>query len=832
MSRVFLSHSSADKDYVEYIAGRFGKDIAIYDAFSFESGMQCFSEILSNLNITDLFVIFLSDNALNSDWVKKELNISYEAFQEGKLKQIFPIIIDPSITYADKRIPEWMRIGSGSYNLRFISSPKVAYRKIKNQLNGINEYEQSKRIPYIGNAGLLDNFKSEYYKSPNVFKCIVACGIDGVGRETFIKECLKIPQTFSAYYEPIIIYLDYNESIENLIFKLIDIGYSVDGIEDISEINNLTLDKKINYLTSQLQQMQSMREFVIFRDANVLIQNNEVAWWFNKALKEIRNELTVGIVTNFNVKKNKFSEIFIEKVNELNYADKLTLLATVAAANKIVLSRDDIKFFEKILTGHPMQIIYCIKMIEEIGLIEVKNKSSILADFASDSIIKLLNRFIQLMNYAEDKQDKLLSYIAFLANYPSVPVSVILEINSLDQEFEEFYHKLLSFCICRKTGVNNDLLSISPSMRDYIERSGKNLPKVITEHLNNEFLNFKEYLKTNNLDEYCYSQIEHNLKELVIKDDYKRDYKYLYPSIILKAIVQLYNNQNYPKIINICKSCIEFTLYWDKAICNSFYFYYGLTLAHMKDNLVFEIVKTELRSEFVLEKVQADFILGFYYKLIAQYDKSLDKFNKCLEEQSRYDRARRELVEVYVNIEDYDLALMYAEDNYLRHQDNIFNICQYFKCLVRAKSKNIDKLKELLEKASEADKYLTSSKQFYPEIKSLYYRIVEKNYDRALQILEEHEHYFDNKIYYLKNVFDIYEDKKDLKAMKSIFAKICILVEDQRYFLPLLVRRECVINYLEYKDFSRINLILQRSRVTDAVKVQIIKHIKSINLKA
>lgn len=78
MNKVFLSHSSSDKEYVEYIADKFGKDIAIYDNYSFEYGLKTFDEILKSLDVTDLFVIFISNAALESEWVKKELAISHD----------------------------------------------------------------------------------------------------------------------------------------------------------------------------------------------------------------------------------------------------------------------------------------------------------------------------------------------------------------------------------------------------------------------------------------------------------------------------------------------------------------------------------------------------------------------------------------------------------------------------------------------------------------------------------------------------------------------------------------------------------------------------------
>ena len=60
----FLSHSSKDKTrYVSLLAEKFG-DRAIYDAYTFEAGMKTIEEIFKNLRRTDLFVLLISDAAL------------------------------------------------------------------------------------------------------------------------------------------------------------------------------------------------------------------------------------------------------------------------------------------------------------------------------------------------------------------------------------------------------------------------------------------------------------------------------------------------------------------------------------------------------------------------------------------------------------------------------------------------------------------------------------------------------------------------------------------------------------------------------------------------
>lgn len=135
MGKIFLSHSSKDKEYVGYIANLLGKDHCTYDEMCFEYGMKNIDEIFKEIDKTSIFVFFISDNSLKSDWVKDELDLAEEKLKDSshKLSQIFPIIIDNTITYADSRIPDYLKKGIGSYNIRPISTPQVAYKKIITQ---------------------------------------------------------------------------------------------------------------------------------------------------------------------------------------------------------------------------------------------------------------------------------------------------------------------------------------------------------------------------------------------------------------------------------------------------------------------------------------------------------------------------------------------------------------------------------------------------------------------------------------------------------------------------------------------------------------------------
>jgi hypothetical protein len=136
MIRAFLSHSSADKNrYVRIVADKLGPAHCVYDEYTFEAGMQPLEEIIKGLDDSQVFVVFLSRQALSSEWVKKELMLAHEKLAARQLQRIFPLIIDSDLTHSDERIPQWMR---EDYNLKYVARPTVAARRISQRLREVS----------------------------------------------------------------------------------------------------------------------------------------------------------------------------------------------------------------------------------------------------------------------------------------------------------------------------------------------------------------------------------------------------------------------------------------------------------------------------------------------------------------------------------------------------------------------------------------------------------------------------------------------------------------------------------------------------------------------
>lgn len=197
MAKAFLSHSSQDKNLVEKIATSLGPNKCHYDRFTFEAGNKTLDEIFSAIDNTDIFVLFISNAALESEWVKKEIRKARKNISEGIVNRIFPIIIDPEITHKDERIPSWIR---KPYNLQALDNQVLILKKIR-QLLRITEFTQHKHLRelaelFAGRNDLMQEFETKFITIDGTTpSCIIAYSyIEGMGRRTFLKNALKKSQ--------------------------------------------------------------------------------------------------------------------------------------------------------------------------------------------------------------------------------------------------------------------------------------------------------------------------------------------------------------------------------------------------------------------------------------------------------------------------------------------------------------------------------------------------------------------------------------------------------------------------------------------------------------
>ena len=264
MTKIFLSHSSANKEQVKKIYSKLvtslGEESVVMDCFNFQEGRNTESEIIYNLDISDLFVIFFSNDALDSHWVHQELRIAESRIAKDRYYQICPIIIADKIKYDDERIPKWLR---NQYNIHMIKSNKKIVDIILERYIEISRQKHNKikdrQDLFVGRNSFLDEIERRIddFSLPKPV-AFFASGLEGVGRRTFLKKSLVKTNLVKPTYPFSELAMERNESIEDFILKLMDLGFFEDDELEIkiSEINELSFVEKKNALIKIISKLQ------------------------------------------------------------------------------------------------------------------------------------------------------------------------------------------------------------------------------------------------------------------------------------------------------------------------------------------------------------------------------------------------------------------------------------------------------------------------------------------------------------------------------------------------------------------------------------------------
>lgn len=833
MNKIFLSHSSKDKGYVGYIAEQLGRDHCVYDSMCFEAGLKNLDEIFREMDNSSIFVVFLSENSLSSSWVQKELSIADQRlnYDNNKLSQILPIIIDPKITHMDQRIPDFLKSGFLSYNLRVISSNKVAYRKIKaQQLKLLYKMQSKKELEcFYGRMQEITNFKKKFDLGDGI-NCVIASGLVGIGRKSYLLQAIKESKIIEQYYIPATISLPSTSSIEDLIIKLSEVGFGSYNIEDLASLS--TMKNKIDILCDILKTIQDYKEQIIIYDEGILIQETgDIIFWFEQALQKIRKEVTILIASKYRVNfyslKNN-TNIFFQELSTLPPDEWNGLMRVYANFLDIEISSEDRKSFHDIIEGYPPQVRYCVELIKETSVEEVKSNKKAIAEHFFYNTSKILEQTIN-PHYKTESY----GLLAFMSFYGIVPTDILLKILNLNNGYKAAFTSLTSSTICRKLGISNEYIEVNPVVRNYIQRNKFELPKDIIAELNNCTNKFNEKITTNSysLNE-DHESILYYLKSNIINGK-EIPTKFMYSTIYLSSAEELYNNKKYTLLISIVEKLKEINVFFkfDMPAQSRLQVLYCRALAR-QTNKKFHTEVEFFKNRLTKNEIEYNFLKGFMFRHSSQFDKALNCYKKVLELKPQHRSAMREIVIVYRGLLDYESAYNYARKNYDYDPENPYHIQPFFEILVRKDKKNrTEHENKYIAIMLEKIKYLHETKKSstYYEIAAQYATYIEDNSNKTLAILEEGLNDFPDSSHLVRTLFDCSEHFNLIDQMNNALKKLQFMCkEDKTINTPYKTREAIYYAHLARQKEFIYGLINNIEGINEDAKKRLQKRIYNI----
>ena len=763
MAKAFLSHSSTDKDLVRKVALQLGNKNCVLDEISFDPGRKTLEQIFSELDSSDIFVLFISNESLESAWVKKEINRAKENLNNDYLERIIPIIIDENITYSDTRIPKWI---AKPYNLKFIENEVIILKKIRQALKEVNfkktKFNQEIEKNFVGRNAEMEKFENDINNIDNWTPTyIIAYNyFEGIGRRTFLKNALRKYKLTDYLDTPTTITIDSKESIENFIYKLNTISKITEVLD--YDFSVLSIESKIEIAVKLLKQFMDYKELVfVIDEGGIVLPNNTIVDWFKSVVNNelFDNNLILCLISKFrpneaHLRREKKSLVY--RIPELSIPESKNLFLRLLKIYQLEnLSREDKEFFIEHLNGIPSQIIYAVNLIE-INPLEAKKNIN--------EIVEYSDRFSStILNHLKDTPNAYQLAI-FLSTNEIFSVDLINKVFGENDDTSAALQKLFDLSLFNFVFGGYEYVKLNPTLSDFINRSKIRIDNEYNDRLNSVT---KELLKED-LDKIIiddYSEFMITLQNM-LENEMKIPKKYFIPSLIIKNVIKEYDKGNYDYVIRICLELLENSNYDQQIIWET---NYRLTLAYARtrNDKFFDYISF-FKNE--INNLDYYFLLGFYHRNKGNKSKALEYYHKALEYYPEHSRTKREIVNLHLSLGQYEDALELAKENYEKRKTNIYHIHSYFISVIRRKkqfsSSEITTLQNLMS-AVESNPDIKSD-DILRCMKGEYAYYVESNLELANDILLEAIQLNDNKNYPKKSLSEIYRKEGLNEALNEM----------------------------------------------------------------
>lgn len=763
MAKVFLSHSSENKTIVREIAKALG-ECCIIDEISFELGEKTLDEIFRTMGQSDIIVFFISDPFLKSPWVKKELT-NAEILSNNRFVKILPIIIDETINYRDERIPEWL---GKPFNLKYVYNVKIIVNKIENALRKINiknnPLNQEIEKLFVGRNNEMARFESEINNIDNwIPTYIIAYNyFEGIGRRTFLRNALVKMNLIDKIHQPTFISIDARESVENFIYKLNSVSQD-DSIWKY-DLSQETIEKKISIAIDLSKQFfEAQEKIFIIDNGGIVLANHTIVDWFTQIVNDpyFENRLIFCVIS-----QNRPNEMFLRnerrslfyRIPELNKTETQSLFFKLLNIHKLqTIPKEDKQLYLKALSGIPSQINYAVQMIKD-NPINAKIYINDIREYSDHFCNLLLERI---------KRDKIAyQLMLLLAKEEIISLTLIYKVFGDTEQTTNALQVLYDLSCCNYLQGDYEYVKLNPTIADFVDR----LRLDLNEEFRRKLKSVTKSLLEEDLDkllEEDYSQFMLTIQQM-LKEKKKIPNKYFIPSLIIKNVIREYEKGHYTYVIELCNELLKNSNY-DSQILWETRYRLSLAYARTQDSRFLESVNV-FRSD---NKLDYNFLMGFYYRHKRDATKALEHFDKVLQMSPDNSRAKREKVNVLLSVGKYVEALDLAKENYEQNKSNIFHIHSYFISIIRRHGLNESEkiiLKGLMDEvkqneAPKADDILRCMKgeyAFYVELNTLL----------AINTLRDAMAMNVNSIYPIKSLIEVYRRSGQAVAAEELQRKL------------------------------------------------------------
>lgn len=253
MIKAFLSHTGSDKDLVGRVQERLTHANSWYDAVDIENGESIPEKINEGLRNATHYILFWSEKASKSPWVKAELNAAFVRMLACECKFMI-------FTLDDTKLPELLQ----PYKYDKIDNSDLdEAAKIISEKALAQEGPKSKLAEFVNRTDELGEIEKAVR---NGYKLIILNGILGIGKSSLADRAIEWLYTNRAKRK---IVIDFN---------------MIPGVAELSlELSRLTKQHLINDNLSLDKQRENIRFFFEhISESNIIMVLKDVKKWLDE----------------------------------------------------------------------------------------------------------------------------------------------------------------------------------------------------------------------------------------------------------------------------------------------------------------------------------------------------------------------------------------------------------------------------------------------------------------------------------------------------------------------------------------------------------------------
>lgn len=733
------------KDIVEELGGRLrlcGREI-MFTAIG-ESKKLTTDKIYPNVGLNVLVVREEDMAALkNVDWD------SFTPFKTIRKEKSISVAVCIECTEIISSLTDYFLVKESS------NSAEDIRREIAQVHSQVFQTSKGRYGYFVGRNNEIEQFQNLLYSERAAkINALVVSGRPGVGREAYVRECIR-REKGEENYEPYILSMGKNGNIELFLVQLNSIHHLYDEEYFINILNSET-DEKVNAAVRLLNELFENDNYLLLYDdgAACVRYNRWLSDWFKSVITNpmLKGGMHLYVISNISVSYSRIKaddDVAFITLYGLTLSDRKKLLYKRALELAISLTEEQVAFLADELVYSPSQLM---KAVEDIKTKEYKNVKQNISNYRNVGDKKIMS----LVNsYTTSDHPEARNILVLLSRIEYVNNKILYSVfKGMEKEVDAEIDRFMSDGIVERFGEWMDLIRLDSSISDFIRRNkidytDKSLSGLVVSTLDEIIDNTPKITED-------YAVYLYKLKKGIQRGTIDKE-SYLVPSVLVNTIAESYDEKNWPQTIDMCENVLDAHTNYFEDVYHEIKYWYCLALARTQTgDKFYQTVQDFFGADY-------HFLKGFYLRIGRQFSMAEDEYSKALKINPSFARVKREMVIVLQAQHKFRDALELAELNYEKDPENPYHINAYFRCLVRKPGITEDDRK-LLRQLKEDKDNLFKSKFYIEGMNFEYRRFIDREKPEVLIPLATELQNRYKSVVYIQDITDDYKVSQGLKS--------------------------------------------------------------------